>query len=158
MEIIKKEKYNDNSVNPISIEEMEKIIFQMKNCICKIYKNDGTKGTGFFCKIPFPDDNNLLHVLITNNHILEQTDIENNKFIEISINNEKEDRNIQIDKKRRVFTDVNLDITIIEIRPYKDNLNNNNFLGLDENINMGKNLLKKIYKKQSRFKIILRIR
>jgi len=61
-----KEKYIENSVNPVSIEGLEKILFQMKNCICKIYKNDGTKGTGFFCRIPFPDESNLLHVLFTN--------------------------------------------------------------------------------------------
>ena len=40
----------------------------MKNCICKILTNDGKKGTGFFCKIPYL--NKLLPVLVTNNHIL----------------------------------------------------------------------------------------
>ena len=144
-----KEKYIENSVNPVSIEGLEKILFQMKNCICKIYKNDGTKGTGFFCRIPFPDESNLLHALFTNNHVLDQTDLENNKIIEISINNEKEERNIKIDNKRRIFTNPQLDITIIEINPYKDKLNSNNFLEIDENINMETSLLNKIYKKQS---------
>ena len=148
-EYFTKEKYIENSVNPVSIEGIEKILFQMKNCICKIYKSDGTKGSGFFCKIPFPNESNLLPVLFTNNHVLKQTDIENNKVIEISINNEKEDRNIKIDNKRRTFTNPQLDITIIEIYPYKDKLNNNNFLELDENIYMENSLLKKIYRKQS---------
>ena len=145
----KKEKYLNNSVNPISIEGTEKILFQMKYCICKIYKNDGTKGTGFFCRIPFPDESNLLHVLITNNHVLDQNDIEIKKVIEISINDEKEGRNILINNKRMVFTNTELDVTIIEIYPYKDDLNSNNFLELDENIDMEKNLLPKIYWNQS---------
>ena len=44
----------------------------MENCICKITCDDGSNGTGFFCKIPFPDFNsyeNPLEVLITNNHM-----------------------------------------------------------------------------------------
>ena len=62
---------------PVSIEGMKKIFFQLENCICQIYKkNDGT-GTGFFCKISF--QNKLLQVLITNNHILEEKDIQNNE-------------------------------------------------------------------------------
>ena len=121
----------------------------MKNCICKIYKDDGSQGTGFFCRIPFPDENNLLHVLITNNHILGENDIEYNKVIEISINNEKEDRNIKIENKRRAYTNPDLDITIIEIKPYKDKLNNYNFLEFDDNIYNDKSLLNKIYKKKS---------
>jgi hypothetical protein len=56
----------------------------MEKCICKLYQN-GKKGTGFFCKIPFPDKNNLLNVLITNNHILSQKDIEDNKIIKLTM-------------------------------------------------------------------------
>ena len=56
----------------------------MEKCICKIYQN-GKKGTGFFCQIPFPDKNNLLYVLITNNHILNQKDIEDNKIIKLTM-------------------------------------------------------------------------
>ena len=33
---------------------------------------DGSKGTGFFCKIPFPNNNHLLPVLITNNHVMNE--------------------------------------------------------------------------------------
>ena len=62
------EKYIENSPNPLTIEGTETILFQMKNCICKILSNDGKKGTGFFCKIPYL--NKLLPVLVTNNHKL----------------------------------------------------------------------------------------
>ena len=45
-EIIREKKTND-SIEPASIEISEKIIYQMKKCVCKIYIN-GTTGTGFF--------------------------------------------------------------------------------------------------------------
>ena len=45
---------------PVDIEGTKLILFQMENCICKIINDNGIKGTGFFCKIPFPDKNNLL--------------------------------------------------------------------------------------------------
>ena len=101
----------------------------MENCICKIYLEDGKKGTGFFCKIPFL--NNLLPVLITNNHVLNEKDIENNKIIQLSINNEVKE--IEVDNSRKKYTnpDKNIDITIIEIKPNKDGILN--YLEIDEN-------------------------
>ena len=69
----------------------------MENCICKIYPENGKKGSGFFCKIPL--NNNLLSVLITNNHILNENDIENNKIIKLSINNEVKEIEIEIQEK-----------------------------------------------------------
>ena len=51
----------------ISYDCTEKIIEQMKNNVCKIMIGN-TQGSGFFCKIPFPDKNNMLPVFITNNH------------------------------------------------------------------------------------------
>ena len=64
--------------NPILYKSMKYIIRQMETCICKITTNKKV-GTGFFCMIPFPDMNNLLPVLITNNHILESKDLETGK-------------------------------------------------------------------------------
>ena len=55
--------------NVIPYESHNKIKEQMEKNICKI--NIGQSlGTGFFCKIPFPDLNNMLPVFITNNHIM----------------------------------------------------------------------------------------
>ncbi len=34
---------------------MKRLLSQMEKNICEIDCNDGSKGTGFFCKIPFPD-------------------------------------------------------------------------------------------------------
>ena len=55
----------------ITYESSKKIIEQMKKNICKI-KIDEEQGTGFFCKIPFPDKYKTLPVLITNNHIINE--------------------------------------------------------------------------------------
>ena len=57
--------------NVISYECSQKILNQMEKGICKI-KIGEEQGTGFFCKIPFPDMNNFLPVFITNNHILKE--------------------------------------------------------------------------------------
>ena len=58
-----------NYPNVISYECSKKIIEQMERNICKI--NIGKKqGTGFFCKIPFPNKEKMLPVFITNNHVI----------------------------------------------------------------------------------------
>ena len=131
-----KETLIENQPIPVGIEETKLILYQMENCICKIYQNERT-GTGFFCKIPFPDKNNVLNVLITNNHILNKEDIKNNKIIELIMNNKegKIKREIKMDETRKRFTYKNdeegVDITIIEI---KSNDNINNFLEIDDEI------------------------
>ena len=130
----------EDQPNPVDIEGTKKILYQMENCICRIYKSNGKKGTGFFCKIPFPDKNNLLPFLITNNHILNENDIENNKTINLTIYNKEKNENIEkrikIDDSRKKFSllnnDKGIDITFIEIKPSKDNIDN--FLEFDEKI------------------------
>ena len=52
----------DNYPRPITIEESKAIINEMENYICKIYKKDGGKATGFFCRIPF--FNNMTPIVI----------------------------------------------------------------------------------------------
>ena len=53
----------------IKFECGEKIIEQMKKNVCKIIV-DQMQGTGFFCKIPFPDNSNMLPILITASHVI----------------------------------------------------------------------------------------
>ena len=118
MSEIIKESLNKDQPIPVTLEGTRIILNQMENCICKIYKDNGAIGTGFFCEIPF--NNNLLKVLITNNHVLNENEIENNKIINISIiNKEKkkeEIKKIKIDNIRKKYTNKELDITIIEIK------------------------------------------
>ena len=140
-----KEKYLNDSITPISIKGMEKITFQLKNCVCKIRKKDNVKATGFFCKIPY-QNNKLLTVLFTNNHVISQNDLIINNKIEITMNDDNEIRSILIDNSRIFFTDPDLDVTIIEIKPNIDKINN--FLDLDEKIFKEKNLVEALFKKK----------
>ena len=129
---IKKEILIQDQPIPVPIEGIKKILFQLENCICQIYKKDGGKGTGFFTKILF--QNKLLPVLITNNHILEEKDIQDNEIIELTMYNNKEKKNkdisINIDSSRIRYTNKEIDITIIEIKPEEDKINN--YLEIEE--------------------------
>ena len=83
-----KESYIQNSLSEFDIEGIDKILFQMKYCICKKYK-DPIKGSVFFCKIQIKNKANFLPVLITNNHVLNLDDINVGKTIKITLNNDK---------------------------------------------------------------------
>ena len=117
----------------------------MKNAVCKIHKIGWIKCTGFFCKIPY--NSNLLKVLITNNHILNEKDISKGQKIVISINDEAETKIIKIDSERITFTCKELDVTIIEIKPNLDFINY--FLELDDNIYQNEQILPYYYDKHS---------
>ena len=121
MSDIKLEVAIEKSPISISINDTEKILFQMKNCICKVYNNRGGKGTGFFCKIPFPDESNLLDVLFTANHILNEEDIKENNSIYFSIDDNTEKKSIFINEKRKKYTYEDFDVSLIEIKP-EDNI------------------------------------
>jgi len=128
----------EDQPTPVDTEGTKLILSQMENCICKIIKDDGKKGTGFFCIIPFPERNNLLNVLITNNHILNENDIENDKIIKLIMYNKEQniEKEIKIENSRKKLTilkkEEGIDITIIEIKPNKDKINN--YLEIDDKI------------------------
>ena len=152
MSTTNKEKEEENEkqigVGPISNQITKKMSSQLEENICKIHiiKEKGEKdfGTGFFCKIPFPDEFKLLPVLITCNHVLDKESIKPNKIINISLDDDRWTTKIKIDEKRKIFSDEELDVTIIEIKPNKDKISN--FLEIDENIFSDK--YKNIYKKK----------
>ena len=82
------EKNIEDYPKSVSLEGTEIILEQMKKKVCKI--NIGRKkGTEFFCIIPYPNENNLLSVLITNNHIIDELILKNKKKLSISINNKE---------------------------------------------------------------------
>ena len=124
-----KERYIQNSLEPVSIKSADTILKQMKKCVCKIHIG-GIKGTGFFTKIPYKND--FLAVLITNNHVLGEEHIKDGKNISISLNNEETFKNIKIDLNRKRYTNEILDVTIIEIKENMDNISD--FLILDNQI------------------------
>ena len=123
-----REKYIKDTLSPVSMETMEVILEQMKNCVCKIHI-EGNNGTGFFIKILY--NNKLYKLLITNYHVLKEKNIMIGNIINISLNNEKIFKEIKIDSNRKKYTNKELDITIIEIND-KDNINN--YILLDDNI------------------------
>ena len=99
--------------NIISYECSKKIIEQMERNICKI--NIGKEqGTGFFCKIPFPNQNQMLPVFITNNHVI-NNDALNKDKIELDIEIEETMKEIKLNNRMK-YTNEEYDITIIEIK------------------------------------------
>ena len=128
-----KEKYIPNAPNPITFDILKIILEQKEKSICKIICNNGESGTGFFCSVPFPDKYHLLPVLMTNNHVLEEKDIDCNKKIKFELNDKKISKELMIGKNRRTYTSTEYDITIIEIKN-DDGLDLNSFLDIDERI------------------------
>ena len=110
----------------ISYDCNKKIVEQMEKCICKI-KINNKQGTGFFCKIPFPDKNKILPVLITNNHILDENELsENNVEIQLFIKAEEDIKRINLNKRMK-YTNEEYDISIIEIKEKDERKNMGNF-------------------------------
>ena len=118
------------SPNIISLESSQKIIEQMKKNVCQI-QSDESQGTGFFCRIPFPDMNNMLTVLITNNHIInEELLYEDDAEILIYTENDKNTKKINLNNRIKYINN-HYDITIIEIKE-QDKIFD--YLELDDNI------------------------
>ena len=147
MEDIIKEQFISDYPLPISKEQTEKIISQMKSSVVKIYKG-GFKGTGFLCKIPEFDSKKISYFLITNHHVLKEDDIKLDSIISFSISDQSQLKSLSLSSNRKIFTNETLDVTFIEIFPEKDQLIKNNFLEIDENINQNGETLKNYYIKK----------
>ena len=129
MKMIKEKELKDKP-KVISYETTEIIIDQMKKNICKIKMRDGSQGTGFFCKIPFPDKDNLLPVLITNNHVINQELLQKeDEKVSLTIKNNKKVKTINLNN-RITYTNPDYDITILELKEEKDEIKD--YLELDE--------------------------
>lgn len=144
MEDIKKEKYIKNATCSIFINGIETILQQMKKSICKIYGKNEMCSTGFFCKIPFPDDQHLLPVLVTTDFAIDTEKL----VTKISLNDENEFRELKIDGKRKLLINKKLNCAIIELVP-EDKIND--FLELDESVfkGLGKEVDEFYYRKKS---------
>ena len=108
--------YIEQSSNPISYEQTKKILEQMEKNICKIKVDiNNNTGAGFFCKIPV-NNNKKMPVLITNNHIINETILqESNKVI--TIMTEKDSTRKTLDLSNRLTYNYNqYGIFIIEIK------------------------------------------
>ena len=122
---IKKEGIIQGQGNPITKEEIMDL-FKMDTSMCKIYfetlDNNKGKGSGFFCKINnFP----IKYALFTNNHVLNETNLEIGKTIKFEYLELKKTilsssynitkKQIKITDNRKIFTNKELDYTCIEL-------------------------------------------
>ena len=106
-----------------------------KRSICQINLEKGF-GSGFFCKIPYNEDNNhLIPVLITCNHVLSKYLIKKNS---INIILDGQTKIISL-KQRKIWTDEKIDFTCIEIKEKQDKINS--FFNLDDNVFTNDNYL-----------------
>ena len=127
----KRNRINQKICIDSKIEEIDICLHQVIKSICKIiipFSNSYNKGTGFLIKLYKGD--NPFFCLMTNEHVISKDIIESNKKIEIFYDHEKEMRTIILNKNERYieeYTDMELDITIIEIIN-KDNIDKNYFL------------------------------
>ena len=137
MEDLKKEIMIEKYPRPVSIKGTKKILNQLENNICKIYKKDGSKGTGFFCIISY--NNIIIPVMMTNNNVIDEKYIKENNEIQITLNDDKEEKIIKINDKRKIYTNKEYDTTIIEIKQKEDKINN--FMEIDENIYKNSNII-----------------
>ena len=111
------EKYLEGQPKATSLEDMKIIQKQMENSICKIICDENGLGTGFFCKIPFPNEKGSLEVLITNYHNINKNYIEKNNQITFSLNSGKYYNIKLIDESRIIkFFEKPIDISLIEIK------------------------------------------
>ena len=119
---------NTDDKGMIDGESMIYFLEKAKISICKIYLTKGF-GSGFFCKIPYTEDNNHLNpALITCNHVLSKDLIKQNN-INIILNSQ--DKTISLNQ-RKIWTDEKIDFTCIEIKEKEDNIYT--FFNLDDNV------------------------
>ena len=118
--------------NTISYDCSKEIIKQMEKNICKL-KIGNEQGTGFFCKIPFPDKEHLLTVLITNNHVINENLLfKENALIPLDIKDRKELKYLNLNNRMKSTYHKDIyDTTIIEIKK-EDEIND--YLELDNEI------------------------
>ena len=98
----------------------------MKRCVCEIINNNKI-GTGFFCNLLF---NNIeIPSLITARYMINERELLSNEIIKIRLN--EEEKIIEINENRILYSNEDYNITIIEIKP-EDKINH--FLDIDEQI------------------------
>ena len=124
---MKEESFIKGSVDPVNMASTEKILHQMKHCVCKI-KIGKINATGFFCKVPIIN----MNFLMTNYHVIDEEYMDENKEINILLNDNKEALIIDLTIEREKYFNKEYDIALIEIKENNDNIKE--YLELDDNI------------------------
>ena len=94
--------------------------------ICKI--SGKNIGTGFFCRIKYGID--IIGVLITNYHVIDDNYLESNKELKFYINNKS--KIINIDKNSKIYSSKRNKYDIMIIKLDKEEIKD--YLDIDENI------------------------
>lgn len=113
-----------------NLKGIETIKKQMEKCICRVIKDGGISGSGFFAKIEKKDTEKIFYIFVTNNHILNEDYISNEDVVIYSFDDGKK-LYLKNMEKRKKYTNIINDITIIEILE-GDDLKDENFLELEE--------------------------
>ena len=113
----------------INLNAIAEYSSKAKKAVCEVIIPGGGFGSGFFCKIPYTEnDNLLLPVLITCNHVFNR-DLITSK--DIKIIRDGKTKTIPL-KRRKKWTDMALDFTCIEIKEKEDKIHT--FFNLDDNV------------------------
>ena len=99
----------EGSIDPVNIKGTKKILAQLMNCICKI-QIKGTYTTGFFCKFSYK--NQSIKVFMTNYNALNEKDMKENKKLNLSLNDEKEIKTIDLSIERKTYFNKDYDNSI----------------------------------------------
>ena len=97
-------------------------------CICKIIGKEGIIGTGFFCKMIY--QNELVPVLITNYHVIDDNYVGSNNSLKVYINEDY--KFININKNKIIYSSSNNEYDIMIIRLKDGEIKN--YLKIDKNI------------------------
>ena len=112
---------------PVTFTTTKRIVEQMNRYVCQVLSPDNAFGTGFFCNLHL--NNIIIPTLITCHHVIDVNELLPNGNIRIKTN--EEEKIIQINENRLFYSNMEYDITIIEIKP-EDHIEH--FLEIDEGI------------------------
>jgi hypothetical protein len=128
---IKREGHILGQPESLSLNQIEKIMQQLKNSICKIIKENYT-GTGFICLLKSKDNKYRIPVLFTCYHIINNEDIKEEKNIELKFFSKN--IIIKLEESRNIYTsnEDNNDIIIIQLD--KNEFKYIDLLEIDEDI------------------------
>lgn len=120
--IVEKNKQNETTYIP-------KNIFGVSRSICKINTHNNVYGSGFLIKFSEDEEDNIYY-LMTCEHVIKKELINQKATISFSYDNEKKNKEIILDKDKRIikdFKDLDIDATLIQILK-DDNINDGYFL------------------------------
>ena len=119
---------NEVIISKDGFHQLDESITSTSKSLCKIVVSSDRMSSGFL--IQLFKDTKKFYCLITNEHVITKEMIKEKITIDVYYDSQSEFAKIKLDPEERLikeFTDVEMDITVIEIIP-KDNIPKNYFL------------------------------